>query len=109
MLALSQGAVNAGRIRRNSSTNDGSARRQSAMSVDGYATMTKLFQRQPRARSASPVLGDALRARGCLWNSFVIVAYPSTLIALCRRALPSLVDEFLRIRPALTAPCESAR
>src|SRR5881396_3316549 len=56
----------------------------------------------------APVLGEALRARGCLWNSFVIVAYPSTLIALCRRALPSLVDEFLRIRPALTAPCESA-
>ncbi len=56
----------------------------------------------------SPVLAEALRARGCLWNSFVIVAYPSTLIALCRRALPSLVDEFLRIRPALTAPCESA-
>src|SRR2546426_4791756 len=55
----------------------------------------------------APVLGEALRARGCLWNSFVIVAYPSTLIALCRRALPSLVDEFLRIRPALTAPCES--
>src|SRR5436309_8423423 len=56
----------------------------------------------------APVLGEALRARGCLWNSFVIVAYPSTLIALCRRALPWLVDEFLRIRPALTAPCESA-
>src|SRR5213593_3314226 len=56
----------------------------------------------------APVLGEALRARGCLWNSFVIVAYPSTLIALCRRALPSLVDEFLRIRPALTTSCESA-
>jgi mannose-1-phosphate guanylyltransferase len=54
----------------------------------------------------SPVLGEALRARGCLWNSFVIVAYPSTLIALCRQALPSVVDEFLRIRPALTASCE---
>jgi len=56
----------------------------------------------------SAVLGEALRARGCLWNSFVIVAYPSTLIALYRRALPSLVDEFLRIRQALTTTGESA-
>src|SRR5262249_33560316 len=35
-------------------------------------------------------------------------AYPSTLIALCQRAIPPLVDEVLRLRPLLTAPGESA-
>lgn len=56
----------------------------------------------------APALARALWARGCLWNSFVMVAYASTLIALFRQTLPLLVDEFLRVRPALTTPADSA-
>lgn len=57
----------------------------------------------------SPALARTLQARGCLWNSFVVVAYPSTLIALFQRTLPSLVDDFLRVGPGLTSPPDSAR
>src|SRR5919197_460160 len=40
----------------------------------------------------SRTMAKALQARGCLWNSFVVVAYPSALLALMRTAVPALVD-----------------
>jgi hypothetical protein len=36
-----------------------------------------------------------LRARGCVWNSFVIVAFPGALISLIERTVPALPRAFL--------------
>lgn len=49
----------------------------------------------------SPAVAEALLARGCLWNSFVMVARVPTVLALVRSALPALYDEFAAIRPML--------
>ncbi|MBI3031511.1 MAG: NTP transferase domain-containing protein [Candidatus Rokubacteria bacterium] len=50
-----------------------------------------------------PSLGFArdLLARGCLWNSFVMVGCVPTLLTMIRKALPDLYDRFAGIRPAL--------
>jgi mannose-1-phosphate guanylyltransferase len=47
----------------------------------------------------SRAIAETLRARGCLWNSFVMVAYPSALLALMRRAVPALVEAFAAVDP----------
>ncbi len=49
----------------------------------------------------SPALARTLRGRNCLWNSFVMVAYPSALIALIRSAVPSLFGEFASVQSRL--------
>jgi mannose-1-phosphate guanylyltransferase len=49
----------------------------------------------------SPAVAETLLARGCLWNSFVMVARVPTLLALIRSALPGLYDAFAAIRPVL--------
>lgn len=54
------------------------------------------FQEKP-----SRVVAETLRARGYLWNSFVIVAYPFTLLSLITDAVPALVDAFASIRAML--------
>lgn len=54
----------------------------------------------------SPALTPTLRGRGCLWSSFVMVAYPSALIALIRSAVPALFDEFASVRSRLGTPWE---
>jgi mannose-1-phosphate guanylyltransferase len=54
----------------------------------------------------SPVLAQTLRARGCLWNSFVIVTYPSALIALIKSAVPELFDAFASVHSRLGTPWE---
>ncbi len=56
------------------------------------------FWEKPR-----PGLGEELLARGCLWNSFVIVAQPIVLATLIRRELPFLVERFLTLRTRLAA------
>jgi mannose-1-phosphate guanylyltransferase len=45
-------------------------------------------------------LARDLLAHGCLWNSFVMVSYIPTLLALVRRTLPDLYHRFAGIRPA---------
>jgi len=55
----------------------------------------------------SPRLAVALRARGCLWDSFVMVAYPSALLTMIRRAIPSLVEAFAPVRMRLQTPWEA--
>jgi mannose-1-phosphate guanylyltransferase len=52
-------------------------------------------------------VAQALLARDGLWNSFVIVSYPSTLLALVERATPSLLEAFDALRPRLTTPWEA--
>lgn len=51
-------------------------------------------------------LAETLFARGCLWNSFVMVGRVGTLLALIDRALPRLVQEFLPIDRFLGTPME---
>jgi mannose-1-phosphate guanylyltransferase len=48
-----------------------------------------------------PDLAQTLWSRGCLWNSFVLVAQLPALMLLSMRALPELTAAFRRIRPAL--------
>ena len=49
----------------------------------------------------SPLLAQTLRAEGCLWNSFVIVARVPALLGLIHRAIPDLYYAFDSIRPAM--------
>jgi mannose-1-phosphate guanylyltransferase len=51
-------------------------------------------------------LARQLMQAGCLWNSFVMIAHPFTLLTLVRQSLPSMVDEFMRLRPALGSTWE---
>lgn len=53
-------------------------------------------------------LAETLLARGCLWNSFVIIARVPALLAMVRQAAPALDDGFAAIVPALGGPHESA-
>ena len=46
-------------------------------------------------------------ADGCLWNCFVVVARPSTLEQLIRRATPQLYDAFAPLRARLGTPWEA--
>lgn len=54
----------------------------------------------------SPALADTLRARGCLWNSFVMVAHPSALFSLMKSAMPALIDAFASVESRLGTPWE---
>jgi mannose-1-phosphate guanylyltransferase len=54
----------------------------------------------------SRAIAETLRAGGCFWNSFVIVAYPSTLVSLIRSAVPGLVDAFGAVASSLGTPRE---
>jgi len=48
-----------------------------------------------------------LLTRGCLWNSFVIVANIAALLALFKSAVPPLFDYFVPVRFRLTTPREA--
>lgn len=54
----------------------------------------------------SPSLTPTLRTRGWLWNSFVMVAYPSAVFAMMRSATPALLEAFSSIRGCLGAASE---
>jgi mannose-1-phosphate guanylyltransferase len=57
------------------------------------------FWEKPR-----PKLAAALEARGCLWNSFVIVARVSAIVSLVREALPVVYETLAAARPAFEGP-----
>jgi mannose-1-phosphate guanylyltransferase len=61
------------------------------------------FWEKPR-----PKLAAALEARGCLWNSFVIVARVSALVGLVRQALPAVSSTLAAARPAFDGPDAAA-
>jgi mannose-1-phosphate guanylyltransferase len=46
-------------------------------------------------------LARTLAARGCLWNSFVMVGRLSAFLSLIRHAVPALTDAFAAVEPAL--------
>lgn len=54
------------------------------------------FWEKPRPELAGELLG-----RDCLWNSFVMVGQPSTLLGLFLTALPGLYVAFNKIRPVV--------
>jgi len=51
-------------------------------------------------------IAERLEAAGCLWNCFVVVARPSTLEQLIRRATPELHEAFATLRARLDTPWE---
>jgi mannose-1-phosphate guanylyltransferase len=51
-------------------------------------------------------VAERLEAAGCLWNCFVVVARPSTLEHLIRRATPELHAAFASLRARLGTPWE---
>ncbi|PYN83200.1 MAG: hypothetical protein DMD96_03335 [Candidatus Rokuibacteriota bacterium] len=51
-------------------------------------------------------VAERLEAAGCLWNCFVVVARPSTLEQLIRRATPELYETFAPLRARLGTPWE---
>lgn len=55
----------------------------------------------------SPVRARMLLARGCLWNSFVMVARAPALLTLIRRAIPDLYYAFAAVTPALDTLMEN--
>jgi len=56
----------------------------------------------------SLLLASALMARGCLWNSFVMVGRVDAFLNLIRRANPDLVEAFEAMRATLLTPMEAA-
>lgn len=54
----------------------------------------------------SKPIAERLEAAGCLWNCFVVVARPSTLEQLIRRATPNLYRAFAPLRLRLGTPWE---
>jgi mannose-1-phosphate guanylyltransferase len=51
-------------------------------------------------------VAQRLEQAGCFWNSFVLVAQPSTLEAMIRHATPELYDAFAPVRARLGTPWE---
>lgn len=47
-----------------------------------------------------------LQAEGCLWNSFVLVAEPATLLAVIREAAPAIMAAFAPVRSRLATAWE---
>jgi len=55
----------------------------------------------------SRAIGEALlRSRGCLWDSRVMIAHPSALLSLIRRAAPGLSEAFTAVESRLGTPWE---
>jgi mannose-1-phosphate guanylyltransferase len=52
------------------------------------------------------LLAQVLQLRGCLWNSFVMVASVQALLQIMKRAVPLLYDSFLSFSPLLGTPDE---
>ena len=54
------------------------------------------------------MLAQVLQLRGCLWNSFVMVASVQALLEIIESAIPELYRSFARILPHLGSAAESA-
>ena len=55
----------------------------------------------------SPEVARELYDRNCLWNSFVLIANPTTLLSLISRALPELYEVFSGIQPFFGGAAEN--
>jgi len=56
----------------------------------------------------SAMLAQALQRRGCLWNSFVMVAAVQALIEIIESAIPEISQFFMRVAPHIGGNRESA-
>jgi hypothetical protein len=54
----------------------------------------------------SPAFAERLMARGCLWNSFVMVGHVKAFLNLFDRTLPSLTNAFESIRQSFSTESE---
>ncbi len=63
-------------------------------------SVRRFWEKPPRA------VAEELLIRGCMWNSFVMVARISTLLGLMMVAMPTLYGSFARIRPRIGTPEE---
>ena len=71
--------------------------------LDGRAAQrVRQFWEKPDAGFA-----EALRARGCVWNSFVMVGRVRAFLTLVRECLPTLYDAFAALGPLTGAAGES--
>ncbi len=57
----------------------------------------------------SLALAQTLMARGCLWNSFVMVGRAQAFLRMIRRAVPALYNKFACLSSALNTPEEESR
>lgn len=64
-------------------------------------TVTRFWEKPP------PALAEELRARGGLWNSFVMVGRVETFLALIHETVPELSAAFAGVRPVLGSPTEA--
>lgn len=69
---------------------------------------TALLRVQRFYEKPAPALAQALLGRGCLWNTFVMVARVPALLALIRQAAPDLAAAFSPLRAVLGTPGEGA-
>jgi mannose-1-phosphate guanylyltransferase len=67
---------------------------------------TRLFRVGRFWEKPTAALADALLRRGCLWNSFVLVARVPALLALFTRLVPGLTDAFADIKAHLGSAAE---
>jgi len=65
---------------------------------------TDLYRVRHFWEKPSSTLAKTLLARGCLWNSFVMVGNITALLALIKSSLPDLFDRFVPVRSRLTTP-----
>jgi mannose-1-phosphate guanylyltransferase len=70
---------------------------------------TPIFRVERFVEKPGPDVARQLMRSGSLWNSFVMVARISTLLALIRIALPDLFAHFFEIRGAFGTGAESRR
>jgi len=62
---------------------------------------TALYRVRRFWEKPAPALARDLFARGCLWNSLIVVARVPALLALIRSAAPGLASAFATIQPAM--------
>jgi mannose-1-phosphate guanylyltransferase len=72
----------------------------------GHAVLGRISHIRRFWEKPSPNIARDLCDRGCLWNSFVLVANSSALLSLIARALPELYLAVTRVRPFLSTASE---
>jgi len=68
---------------------------------------TDLFRVRHFWEKPSAAVAQTLLARGCLWNSFVMVGSVASMLALIKSAVPELFERFEPVRLRLSTPQES--
>jgi mannose-1-phosphate guanylyltransferase len=67
---------------------------------------SQLYQVRRFWEKPNQLLAQVLQLRGCLWNSFVMVASVQALLGIMESTVPRLYDAFVRLSPFLGTPEE---